>query len=165
MPGLRMTACAAAAASSLKGPTTKELKVNRGLRLLFWCTASSGSSVTGGGTVRASSFERLAQRDMTYSTWRTESESVRSECKISLWNLVESQSRANCEGTPSATVPSSTRTMWVSLNHVLKLGFDMVSSSSTSAFSQSSLVVVIEMGLQSHKDTRVAGGSQKHPFC
>src|SRR3990167_9196341 len=144
MPGLRTTACAAALASSLNGPTTKEEKVNRGLRLLFWCTVSSGSSLTGGGTTRASSLLlRLGPREMTYSTVRTTSERPRRERKISLWNLVESQSRANWLGTPRYTEPSSMRVMWVSLNQVLKLGLEMVSSSSTSAFSQSSLVVVM----------------------
>src|SRR3989338_8546225 len=143
MPGLRTTACAAAWASSLNGPTTNEEKVKRGLRLLFWCTASSGSSLTGGGMTLGSSLLRLGPREMTYSTVRTDSERVRKERRISLWNLVESQSRANCDGTPSATAPSSTRIMWVSRNHVLKFGFEMVSSSSTSAFSQSSFVVVI----------------------
>src|SRR3989344_9301773 len=102
MPGLRTTACAAALASSLKGPTTKDEKLKRGFKLLFWCTASSGSSFTGGGTTLASSLLRLGPREMTYSTVRTDSERVRRERKISLWNLVESQSRANCEGTPSA---------------------------------------------------------------
>src|SRR3989344_5963407 len=165
MPGLRTTACAAALASSLNGPTTKDEKVKRGLRLLFWCTVSSGSSLTGGGTTLASSLLRLGPREMTYSTVRTDSERVRRERKISLWNLVESQSRANCEGTPSATAPSSTQTIWVSRNHVLKFGFEMVSSSSTSAFSQSSLVVVIEMGLQSHKDTRAWVASQNCQKC
>src|SRR3990167_3337874 len=165
MPGLRTTACAAAWASSLNGPTTNEEKVKRGFRLLFWCTASRGSSLTGGGMTLGSSLLRLGPREMTYSTVLTDSESVRKERRISLWNLVESQSRANCDGTPSATAPSSTRTMWVSRNHVLKFGFEMVSSSSTSAFSQSSLVVVIEVGLQSHKDTRAWVASQNCQKC
>src|SRR3989344_6538390 len=143
MPGLRTAAWAGACASSLKGPTTKEEKVNRGLRLVFWCTGSKASSWGGGGTVRGSSWARLTPREMTYSTLRTLSLSMRKLRTISLWNLVESQSLANCEGTPRYTEPSSTRTICVSLNHVLKLGLEMVSSSSTSAFSQSSFVVVM----------------------
>src|SRR3989338_2245417 len=164
MPGLRTTACAAALASSLKGPTTKVPKVNRGFRLLFWCTASSGSSPTGGGTTRASSLWRLGPRGMTYSTVRTDSESVRSERSMSLWNLVESQSRANCDGTPSDTAPSSTRTICVSLNHVLKLGFEMDSSSSTSAFSQSSFVVVMGGCGEYHHSPRAAPRRQNCQF-
>src|ERR1043166_9277150 len=100
MPGLRMTACAAAWASSLKGPTTKELKVKRGLRLLFWWRLSRGNSTRGGGTVRASSADFFTPREITYSTLRTLSESVRKDRKMSLWNLAESQSRENCDGTP-----------------------------------------------------------------
>src|SRR3989338_5795620 len=122
MPGLRTTACAAALASSLKGPTTKVPKVNRGFRLLFWCTASSGSSPTGGWTTRAS--PRLGfgapggdvflarggsggggRGDMTYRRVRRDWESVRSERSMFLGNLVESQSRATCDGPPSDTAP------------------------------------------------------------
>src|SRR6185312_11679206 len=122
MPGLRITACAAACASSLNGPTTKELSVKRGFKLVWACTASRGSSVGGGGTVREESSEVfLGPLEITYSTVRTLSERPRSERRISLWNLVESQSRANWLGTPRYTEPSSMRVICVSLNQVLKL--------------------------------------------
>src|SRR4051812_46911558 len=66
MPGLRITAWAAAYANSLNWPTIKVEKVKRGFRFVFAWTVSSGNSVDGAGG-RISSGVFLGLREMTYS--------------------------------------------------------------------------------------------------